>query len=53
LSACNTTLVRWCPHGFTPHTWQTSMWDITVKGCQLSDTGFKHAHLKLSQVSPP
>ena len=53
LSACNTTLVKWCPHGFTPHTWQTSMWDKIVKGCQLSATGFTHAHLKLSQVNPP
>lgn len=29
------------------------MWDNTVKGCQLQDTGFKKAHFTPSQLKPP
>ena len=36
LRACSSTLVKWCPQGFKPTTWQTNVRDNTAKGVPIA-----------------
>ncbi len=52
LAAWSNTLVKWCPQGPKPKSWQSNMCESQVIGCQLAACELDKAHLKFSQVSP-
>ena len=52
VSACSTTLVRWCGPGSMPKSWTSSMWESHVKGCQLDAWTLVKAHEIPSRLRP-
>src|SRR6266567_874542 len=52
LAAWSNTLVRWCPQGAKPNSWQSNMCESQVIGCQLAACELQKAHSRFSQVSP-
>src|SRR5256712_288999 len=48
----SSTLVRWCPPGHRPQSWQSSMCDSDVIGCQVAPWRWVDAHATPSRLSP-
>src|SRR5258705_6411638 len=45
-------LTRWWPPGSTPNSWQSSMWESQVRGCQFAAREVVKAQMTPSRVRP-
>ena len=46
------TLVQWCPVASRPNSWQSSMWETHVSGCQLAAWPVVIAQRTFSRLMP-
>jgi len=51
-AVCRNTLVKWWPAGFSPNSWQSSMCEMVVSGCQFRAWGWVKAARRPLEVRP-